>query len=121
MSFFKQMQSRKIQKKANNFIKTLNSKSTKEVEQAYLDNKEFENNEIVLSYLFFKQPSLIRILPLDFQISRLNSNLNMFEYGSPEAKRELVSAWLKENKFFTNANTKLWKLKICVNIVYGEV
>ena len=47
MSFFKQMQSRKIQKKANNFIKTLNSKSTKEVEQAYLDNKEFENNEIV--------------------------------------------------------------------------
>ena len=104
MSFFKQMQSRKIQKKANNFIKTLNSKSTKEVEQAYLDNKEFENNEIVLSYLFFKQPSLIRILPLDFQISRLNSNLNMFEYGSPEAKRELVSAWLKENKFFTNAN-----------------
>ena len=104
MSFFKQMQSRKIQKKANNFIKTLNTKSTKEVEQAYLDNKEFENNEIVLSYLFFKQPSLIRILPLDFQISRLNSNLNMFEYGSPEAKRELVSAWLKENKFFTNAN-----------------
>lgn len=104
MSFFKQMQSRKIQKKANNFIKTLNSKSTKEVEQAYLDNKEFENNEIVLSYLFFKQPSLIRILPLDFQISRLNSNLNMFEYGSPEAKRELVSGWLKENKFFTNAN-----------------
>ena len=104
MSFFKQMQSRKIQKKANNFIKTLNSKSTKEVEQAYLDNKEFENNEIVLSYLFFKQPSLIWILPLDFQISRLNSNLNMFEYGSPEAKRELVSARLKENKFFTNAN-----------------
>ena len=56
MSFFKQMQSGKIQKKANNFIKTLNSKSTKEVEQAYLDNKEIENNEIVLSYLFFKQP-----------------------------------------------------------------
>ena len=104
MSFFKEMQSRKIQKKANNFIKTLNTKSTKEVEQAYLDNKEFENNEIVLSYLFFKQPSLIRILPLEFQISRLNSNLNMFEYGAPEAKRELVSSWLKENKFFTNAN-----------------
>ena len=35
MSFFKQMQSRKIQNKANKFIKTHNSKSTKEVEQAY--------------------------------------------------------------------------------------
>jgi hypothetical protein len=45
------MQSRKIQKKANNFIKTLNTKSTKEVEQAYLDNKEFENNEIVRKWL----------------------------------------------------------------------
>ena len=53
MSFFKEMQSRKIQKKANNFIKSLDSKSAKEVEQAYLDNKEFENNEIVLSYIFF--------------------------------------------------------------------
>ena len=43
MSFFKEMQSRKIQKKANNFIKSLDSKSAKEVEQAYLDNKEFDN------------------------------------------------------------------------------
>lgn len=104
MSFFKEMQSRKIQKKANNFIKSLDSKSAKEVEQAYLDNKEFENNEIVLSYLFFKQPQLIRILPLDFQVSRLNSNLTMFEYGSVEAKRKLVLSWFSDNKFFTNAN-----------------
>lgn len=104
MSFFKEMQSRKIQKKANNFIKSLDSLSEKEVEQAYLDNKEFENNEIVLSYLFFKQPKLIRILPLEFQISRLNSNLNMFEYGSSEAKKALVTSWFIENKFFTNAN-----------------
>ena len=28
----------------------------------------------------------------------------MFEYGSNEAKRELVSLWFKDNKFFTNAN-----------------
>ena len=76
-SIFQQMQTRQIQKKANNFIKSLDKLSDKEKEQAYLDNKEFENNEIVLSYLFFKVPSIIRILPLEFQISRLNSNLNM--------------------------------------------
>ena len=103
MSLFKDLKNRQIQKKANNFIESLKTKSEKEIEQAYLDNKEFENNEIVLSYLFFNHTSLIRILPLDFQISRLNSNLNMFEYGSGEAKRKLVSSWLKDNKFFMNA------------------
>ena len=89
------------------YYKILNIKqdaTLKEIEQAYLDNKEFQNNEIVLSYLFFKLPSIIRILPLDFQISRLNSNLNMFEYGSSEARRKLISGWLSDNKFFTNAN-----------------
>ena len=70
MSLFKQMQSRQIQKKANSFIRSLENKSEKEIEQAYLDNKEFENNEIVLSHLFFKYPSLIRILPIEFQKSR---------------------------------------------------
>lgn len=103
-SIFQQMQTRQIQKKANNFIKSLDKLSDKEKEQAYLDNKEFENNEIVLSYLFFKVPSIIRILPLEFQISRLNSNLNMFEYGSTEAKKKLISLWLNDNKFFTNSN-----------------
>ena len=103
MSLFNDLKNRRIQKKANNFIESLKTKSEKEIEQAYLDNKEFENNEIVLSYLFFNHTSLIRILPLDFQISRLNSNLNMFEYGSSEAKRKLVSSWLKDNKFFMNA------------------
>ena len=104
MSFFKHIQSRQIQKKANSFIKSLGKKSEKEIEQIYLDNKEFENNEIVLSYLFFKHPSLIRILPLEFQISRINSNLSMFRKGSEEARKELVSLWLKDNKFFMNAN-----------------
>lgn len=104
MSFIDTMKTRMIQKKANDFIKTLDKKTSKEVEQAFLDNKEFQNNEIVLSYIFFKQPHMIRILPLDFQISRLNSNLTMFEYGSSEAKKELVSMWLNDNKFFTNSN-----------------
>ena len=104
MSLFSDFQTRQLQKKANNFIRSLDKLSDKEIEQAYLDNKEFENNEIVLSYLFFKLPSIIRILPLDFQISRLNSNLNMFEYGSVEAKKKLISSWLSDNKFFTNAN-----------------
>ena len=104
MSLFSDFQTRQLQKKANNFIRSLDKLSDKEIEQAYLDNKEFQNNEIVLSYLFFKLPSIIRILPLDFQISRLNSNLNMFEYGSVEAKKKLISLWLNDNKFFTNAN-----------------
>ena len=104
MSLFEEMQKRQLQKKANNFIRSLDKLSDKEIEQAYLDNKEFENNEIVLSYLFFKLPSIIRILPIDFQISRLNSNLNMFDYGSVEARKKLISSWLSDNKFFTNAN-----------------
>ena len=104
MSLFKQMKSRQIQKKANDFIKSLSNKSEKEVEQAYLNTKEFENNEIVLSYLFFHYPSLIRILPIDFQKSRLNSNLSMFRQGSVEARRALVSDWLAGNKFFMNSN-----------------
>ena len=103
MSLFKEMKSRQIQKKANSFIESLKKKSESQIEQAYLDNKEFENNEIVLSYLFFNHVQLIRILPLEFQKSRINSNLSMFNYGSDEAKRALVSDWLHENKFFMNA------------------
>ncbi len=103
MSLFKEMKSRQIQKKANNFIESLKNKSDKQIELAYLNNKELENNEIVLSYLFFNHTSLIRILPLKFQISRINSNLNMFKYGSIEAKKKLVSLWIKNNKFFMNA------------------
>ena len=104
MSLFKEMKSRQIQKKANDFIKSLGNKSEKDIEQAYLNTKEFENNEIVLSYLFFHHPSLIRILPIDFQKSRLNSNLSMFRYGSVEARKALVSDWLSGNKFFMNSN-----------------
>ena len=78
MSVFKKIQSRQIQRRANSFIESLKKKSEKEIEQAYLDNKEFENNEIVLSYLFFNHTSLIRILPVSFQKSRINSNLKMF-------------------------------------------
>ena len=82
MSIFKEMKTRQLQRKSNDFIRTLSNKSDKDIEQIYLDNKEFEDSEIVLSYLFFNHPSLIRILPLEFQKSRLNSNLNMFHYGS---------------------------------------
>ena len=103
MSLFKEMKSRQIQRKANSFIESLKKKSEKEIEQAYLDNKEFENNEIVLSYLFFNHVNLIRILPIDFQISRINSNLSMFNYGSEEARKQLVSSWVSENKLFMNA------------------
>jgi len=103
-NIFKQMQSRQIQRKANSFIKSLDKKSLKYVEHAYLDNKELRNNEIVLSHIFFKYPELIHILPVKFQISRINSNLSMFNYASDEVKKKIVSGWLKENKFFMNAN-----------------
>ena len=103
MSLYKTLKTRQIQKKANSFVETLKNKSDKEIEQAYLNNKDLENNEIVLSYIFFNHPSLIRILPIEFQKSRINSNLNMFEYGSTEAKKELASTWIHENKFFMNA------------------
>lgn len=104
-SVFKTMQSRQMQKRANSFINSLSNKPEKEVLQAYLDNKEFENDEIVLSFIFFKYPNLIRVLPTDFQVSRINSNLTMFDYGSDNAKRKLVSSWLKNNKFFINVNS----------------
>ena len=94
---------RQNQKRANHFIESLKKKSDKEIEQSFLNNKEFQNNEIVLSYIFFNHPSLIRILPLEFQKSRINSNLNMFSYGSDEAKKSLVISWFKDNKFFMNA------------------
>ena len=103
MSLFKEFKSRQIQKKAYAFIESLKNKSEKQIEQLYLDNKEFENNEIVLSYLFFNHVNLIRILPIDFQISRINSNLSMFNYGSEEARKQLVSSWVSENKLFMNA------------------
>jgi len=35
------MQTRRIQKKANNFISTLENKSEIEIKQMYLDNKEW--------------------------------------------------------------------------------
>ena len=104
MSLFKEFQSRQIQKKANNFIKSLENKSEKEVEKAYLETPEFENNEIVLSYLFFNYPSLIRIMPIEFQKSRINSNLSMFNKGSEEVKKQLISSWISGNKFFMNAS-----------------
>ena len=92
MSIFSTMKTRREQKRANRFIKGLKNKNEKQIEQALLNNKEFENNDIVLRYLFFNYTSLIRILPLEFQKTRINSNLPMFEYGSEEAKKELVSS-----------------------------
>ena len=94
---------RQNQKKANHFIESLKNKNDNEIEQAFLDNKDFQNNEVVLSYIFFNHPSLIRILPIEFQKSRINSNLEMFKYGADEAKKELISSWFSDNKFFMNA------------------
>lgn len=103
MSLFEERKKRKAQARANAYIKSLKGKEIKEIEQSFLDNKEFENNEIVLSYLFFNYKELIRILPIDFQISRINSNLSMFNYASDEAKKQIVLNWLNDNKFFMNA------------------
>ncbi|MBR4178608.1 MAG: hypothetical protein IKR57_04595 [Bacilli bacterium] len=103
MGLFKKLKSRQITKKARSFIKTLKNKSDKEIELAYLRSEGLEDNEIVLSYIFFNHHDLIKILPIDFQVSRINSNLTMFEYGSDEAKKKLIKEWLDENKLFTNA------------------
>ncbi len=94
---------RQNQKRANSFVEKIKTKSDSEIEQEFLNTKEFQNNEIVLSHIFFNNPSLIRILPLEFQVNRINSNLSMFKYGSPEAQKELVSKWIHENKLFMNA------------------
>ena len=111
MSFVDRIKSKQVQKQANDFIKLIKGKSDKEIEQIYLDNKDLETNEIALSHLFFNNPSLIRIMPVDFQKSRLNSNLSMFKYGSSEAKKSLVSDWLKDNKFFINCTAQGQYLK----------
>ena len=103
MSFFEKRKKRKIQSRANAYIKSLKGKEIKDIEKSFLDNKEFENNEIVLSHLFFNYKELIRILPLNFQVSRVNSNLSMFNYASDEAKKQIVLKWLNENKFFMNS------------------
>lgn len=103
MSLFERMKKEKIRKKSEDFIKKCSKLTDKEIEQEFLDNKEFEDNEIVLSYLFFHHPDLIRILPIEFQKSRVNSNLNMFSKASDEAKKVIVASWLSDNKFFMNA------------------
>lgn len=103
MSLFEERRKRKAQARANAYIKSLKGKEIKDIEKSFLDNKEFENNEIVLSYLFFNYKELIRILPIDFQVSRVNSNLSMFNYASDEAKKQIVLNWLDDNKFFMNS------------------
>jgi hypothetical protein len=103
MNIFQRMKNKEIQGKVNAFIKNIEGLEEKEIEQRYLDNKELENNESLLTYLFFHYPALIRVLPIEFQKSRINSNLDMFKYGSSEAKKEIISYWLKDNKLFMNA------------------
>ena len=56
MSLFERMKKEKIRKKSEDFIKKCSKLTDKEIEQEFLDNKEFEDNEIVLSYLFFHHP-----------------------------------------------------------------
>ena len=112
MSLFEERKKRKAQERANAFIKKLNGKDIKDIEKMYLENIEFENNEIVLSYLFFNYKELIRILPLDFQVSRVNSNLSMFNYASDEAKE---IARLKRE--LRDAQDALDVLKKAINIL----
>ena len=102
MSFLNDMKTRRMQKKGNAFIKSLKNKTDVEAKQMYLDNEALHSNEIVLSYIFFNFPSLISLLPLDFQKTMINSNLIMFNHGSLEAKKSLISDWLSDNKFFMN-------------------
>ena len=61
MSLYETIKNRHIQRKANNFIASLKNKSDKEIEQAYLNNKDLENNEIVLSYIFFNHTIIYAI------------------------------------------------------------
>ena len=95
MSFIDDLKNRANQKKGNAFIKSLQGKNETEVKQAFLDNEDLHSNEIVLSHLFFNYTSLINMLPQEFQQNMINSNLSMFKYGSSEAKKALVSNWLK--------------------------
>ncbi len=105
MSLIKNIKNRTNQRKGNAFIKSLSKMNETEVKQAYLDNKDIQSNEIVLSHLFFNYTSLISMLPLEFQKNMLNSNISMFKHGSTEAKKALVSGWLNDNKFFMNYKT----------------
>ena len=99
---FKKIGERIVQKKANAFIASLKGKSDEEVLALY-NNSEFHDNEIVLSYIFFNHNSLIKSLPNDFQFSRINSNLDMFNFASDEVKVSLVSDWIHNNKLINNA------------------
>ncbi len=105
MSLITRLKRRKAQRKGNAFIKTFKGKNENEIKQLYLDSREFANNEVVLSHLFFTYPSIISALPIDYQKKMINSNFNMFQYGSDEAKRSLVSDWLKANKFIINSRS----------------
>ena len=46
MSLFEERRKRKAQARANAYIKSLKGKEIKDIEKSFLDNKEFENNEI---------------------------------------------------------------------------
>ncbi len=105
MSLITRLKRRKAQRKGNAFIKTFKGKSENEIKQLFLDSREFANNEVVLSHLFFTYPSMISVLPIDYQKKMINSNFTMFKYGSDEAKRSLVSDWLKTNKFIINSRS----------------
>ena len=119
MSLLDDLKNRSYQKKGKAFINSLTGKNETEVKQMYLDNKDMQSNEIVLSHLFFNYTFLICMLPLEFQKTMINSNLSMFNYGSPEAKKSLVSDWLKDNKFFMNSknlnlDTEEYESYICM-------
>ncbi len=103
MGFFKTMQSNKRRNEANAFAKEIKSLDEEQVMKKYLSNSEYAHNEMLLSQIFFDYPNLIKILPLDFQIQRANSNLDKFKYTSNEAKTAIVKKWIEDNKLFMNA------------------
>ena len=53
MSLLDDLKNRSNQKKGKAFINSLIGKNETEVKQMYLDNKDMQSNEIVLSHLFF--------------------------------------------------------------------
>ena len=77
MSLITRLKRRKAQRKGNAFIKTFKGKNENEIKQLYLDSREFANNEVVLSHLFFTYPSMISALPIDYQKKMINSNFNI--------------------------------------------
>ena len=74
-SVFSKMKMRSDQRKGRSFIKRVSNKTSNEIKQIFLDSKEYENNETVLTFLFFNYPDIISVLPIEFQKRMVNMKL----------------------------------------------